>query len=121
MGLVPRVGVGNGGISTFFSNFAVRRNDCCNCSVGQPHIPKRGGTMDRRGFVFSVATAPIALCFKDLVARDHVCYLRVQSGRATARFEGQSFEPQTERQGGDVVILDDLPPLVHVDMKSLLN
>jgi hypothetical protein len=77
--------------------------------------------MDRRRFVLSVAAAPVALCFKDPITRDNVCYLRVRQGRAMARFDGQSFEPKTETQGRDVVILDDLPPLVQVDMESLLN
>ena len=77
--------------------------------------------MDRRGFGLSVATAPLALGLKDPIAQVDVCYLRVRQDRAMAMFKGQSFEPKTERHGGEVVIMDDLPSIVHLDMKSLQN
>ena len=71
--------------------------------------------MNRRDFVVSVAIIPLTITFRNRTSTS--CHLRVRKNMVMVHCDGCSFEPKIERQGHKVIILDELPPIVHLDMK----
>lgn len=79
--------------------------------------------MDRRSFIIgsgSLMLYPLSVK-GDLLRPPDFCHLRVRSGKVRV-FQGhRRFEPKTTKKDQELVVMEDLPSVVYIDMASLQN